>query len=199
MSAGTCQAQHEPSSAAYSHMQPDAARRILLHLHPSNACHPLPHTMRTFTACGPHTLPSPCPRTPQLSGKFAPSVPGRRKKAEDAGPSSSADAASQDEKFAALIQAAQADAGRGGRGRFGGGRGTQQRTAVAFGGGTAAAPPLPARHMPATKGGREGGAGPRCGGRGAAVAGSRTIRQPQLLGVDVRGVSYCIRFCAILP
>jgi hypothetical protein len=107
------------------------------------------------------SLASPLRRAPQLSGKFAPSVPGRRKKADGTGPSQ-ADAASQDEKFAQLIQQAQSDAGQRGRGRFGPGRGRGgvQRAAVAFGaGGDAAAAP---RRAPAPKAVRDGGASARC-------------------------------------
>lgn len=84
-------------------------------------------TALTFTMSHPH-----------LQLKFAPTVPSRRKKAEEgAGASSAADAAAANEAFQDLIRAAQSESKwERGRGRgFGRGRGMMGAQNVTFGGG----------------------------------------------------------------
>lgn len=104
-----------------------------------------------------------------LQMKFAPTMPGRRKKAEDgqAAPMSAADAAAANEAFQNLIKAAQSESKWGtGRGRGGAqvGHGRSSSSAqqhVTFGG-TDLGPPPPGTARPSSGAARQPSTGYVC-------------------------------------
>ncbi|GIL70249.1 hypothetical protein Vretifemale_1088 [Volvox reticuliferus] len=115
--------------------------------------------------------------------KFMPTMPGRRKKAEEGGAAAAVDAATADETFKDLIKQAQSAAKTWGRGR-GRGRHQQQRYQVTFGVGGEERPALAAAKQYGRSGGGSGGGGVGGGGGGGRSAGGGRIKSDGAVGAD---------------
>ncbi|EFJ50923.1 hypothetical protein VOLCADRAFT_103709 [Volvox carteri f. nagariensis] len=114
--------------------------------------------------------------------KFMPTMPGRRKKAEEGGAAAAGDAGVSDEAFKDLIKQAQS-AATGGRGR-GRGRHQQQRFLVTFGVGGEERPALAAAKHYARSGGAGGGGGGAGGGGAGGGGGSGNRVKTEGAGAD---------------